>query len=55
MKKTVYQENIEKSIRRNIRLSNFDTGLEERKFLVETIEFCEKLFDKSLDREEDQT
>jgi hypothetical protein len=52
MKKSVYLENVERSIQRNIRLSNFETDLETREFLVKIMEFCEKLFDKSLDREE---
>ena len=54
MKNDVYLENVEKSIKRNIRLSNFETELHARKFLVEIMEICKKLFDKSLDREENE-
>ena len=53
MKKDTYLENVEREIKRQIKWSNFETGLEMREFLVKVMEFCEKLFDKSLDREEE--
>jgi hypothetical protein len=52
MKKSIYMQNVEREIKRQIKWSNFKTDLEMREFLVEIMEFCEKLFDKSLDRED---
>ena len=43
MKKSVYQENVEKSIKRNIRLSNFDTEYEREEFLNNIKDFCDKV------------
>jgi len=51
MKKSIYLINVEKEIKRQIKWSNFKTGIELRKFLVEIIKYCEDLFDESLDRQ----
>jgi hypothetical protein len=42
MKKSVYQENVENSIKRNIRLSGFTTPEEVSDFLQRIEEFCIK-------------
>ena len=42
MKKTVYQENVEAEIKRQIKWANIDTRLGKIVFLDLIIEFCQK-------------
>jgi hypothetical protein len=48
MKKSLYQQNVERSIERNVKWSDFQLEEEKVEFLDKIIKFCEKLKTRKL-------